>query len=164
MHTGFQTRPLGRPRHRKIILKSILEESDGVLWTGLIRHRIRTTGGLFWIRYRTFGFHKILRNSRVTAICGLSKSTLLRGVGCIQKFSPQLTYMFTLYSQMHCQMKLGGRVSPCKLGVAKSTAISTVHFEESELPPHPVPCKCSDLRTQIMTRHKTHTPVSTLQL
>jgi hypothetical protein len=39
-------RPLGRPRHRWIILKCILERYDGVIWTGFIWLRIGTGGGL----------------------------------------------------------------------------------------------------------------------
>jgi hypothetical protein len=35
---------------RNIILKWILEKYDGVAWTGLIWHRIRTIGGLWRTR------------------------------------------------------------------------------------------------------------------
>jgi len=42
---------LGRPRRRwKMILKWILKEQGGRLWTGLIWLRIGTCGGLLWIR------------------------------------------------------------------------------------------------------------------
>jgi hypothetical protein len=39
-------RPLGRPRHRWIILGWILERWDGVMWTGLVWLRIGTSGEL----------------------------------------------------------------------------------------------------------------------
>jgi hypothetical protein len=36
--------PLGRPRHRGIILGLILERWDGVMWTGFVWLRIGTGG------------------------------------------------------------------------------------------------------------------------
>jgi hypothetical protein len=35
------------------------------VWTGLVWLRIGTRGELLWIRWRTFGFHKMVRNCRV---------------------------------------------------------------------------------------------------
>jgi hypothetical protein len=41
-------KPLGKPRSSGwIILKYILERWDGMIWTGLISLKIRTSGGLF---------------------------------------------------------------------------------------------------------------------
>jgi hypothetical protein len=45
-----EKRPLGRSRHRWIILKWILEGYDGVIWTELIWLRIATIGGLLRTR------------------------------------------------------------------------------------------------------------------
>jgi hypothetical protein len=57
-------RPLGRPRRSWV--GWILWRWDGVMWTGLVWLRIGTGGELWWIRYWTFGFHKMLGNYRVS--------------------------------------------------------------------------------------------------
>jgi hypothetical protein len=44
-----------------------LGEWDGVMWTGLVRLGIGTGGELLWIRYWTFGVHKMLGNYRVAS-------------------------------------------------------------------------------------------------
>jgi hypothetical protein len=49
------------------ISKWILERQDGIVWIGLIWLKIRTSGGLLWIRYWTFGFHEMLGSSWVAA-------------------------------------------------------------------------------------------------
>jgi hypothetical protein len=49
----------------RIIIGWILERWDGVMWTGLVWLRVRTGGEILWIRYWTFGFHKMLGNYRV---------------------------------------------------------------------------------------------------
>jgi hypothetical protein len=44
--------------------------------TGLVCHRIGTGGELLWIRYWTFGFHKMLENYRVSKQLGISRVVL----------------------------------------------------------------------------------------
>jgi hypothetical protein len=41
------------------------EGLDGVIWTGLVWLRIGTSVELLWIRYWTFGLHKMLGNYRL---------------------------------------------------------------------------------------------------
>jgi hypothetical protein len=64
-----------------IILKWIFERLDGGTLTGLIWLRIGTGGGLLWIRWWTFGFHKMRGISWVAYdITSFSGRTLLHGV------------------------------------------------------------------------------------
>jgi hypothetical protein len=42
------------------------------MWTGLVWLRIGTSGELLWIRYWTFGFHKMPGNYRVSKQLGIS--------------------------------------------------------------------------------------------
>jgi hypothetical protein len=49
---------------------------DGVMWTGLVWLRIGTGGELLWIRYWTFGLHKLLGNYRVSKQLGISRVVL----------------------------------------------------------------------------------------
>jgi hypothetical protein len=44
--------------HGRIIIKWIFEKSDGTVWGGFIWLRTRISGGLFWGRQRTIGFHR----------------------------------------------------------------------------------------------------------
>jgi hypothetical protein len=43
----------------------VAEVGGGVMWTGLVWLRIGTGGELLWIRYWTFGFHRMLEKCRV---------------------------------------------------------------------------------------------------
>jgi accessory gene regulator protein AgrB len=43
----------------RIILRRIFRKLDVGLWTGLGWLRIETGGGHLWMRYWTFGFHKM---------------------------------------------------------------------------------------------------------
>jgi hypothetical protein len=49
------------------ILKWTLEREDGMVWTGLIWLRIKTSRGLLWKWYWTFRFYKMLGSSWVAA-------------------------------------------------------------------------------------------------
>jgi hypothetical protein len=72
-------KPLGRPRRRWVdnIRMDIWEKGwDGVDWIGLIRLRIRTSGGLLWTRNWTFGFHNMLGSSWVAAQLAASREGL----------------------------------------------------------------------------------------
>jgi hypothetical protein len=46
------------------------------MWTRLVWLRIETGGKLLWIRYWTFGFHKLLGNYRVSKQLGISRVVL----------------------------------------------------------------------------------------
>jgi hypothetical protein len=46
------------------------------MWTGLVWLRIGTGGELLCIRYRTFGFHEMLGNYRVSKQLGTSRVVL----------------------------------------------------------------------------------------
>jgi hypothetical protein len=56
------------------------------MWTGLVWLRIGTGGKLLWIRYWTFGFHKLLANYRVSKKLGISQVVLssMELVSCAQ--------------------------------------------------------------------------------
>jgi hypothetical protein len=62
----------------------------GVVWTGLVWLRIETGGELLWIRYWTFGFHKMLGASRVPKQLGISWVVL----SCMElvRLSPSSVY------------------------------------------------------------------------
>jgi hypothetical protein len=47
-----------------------------MVWSGLIRLRIGTSGGLLWTRWWTFGFHKMLGSSWVAAQLAASQDGL----------------------------------------------------------------------------------------
>ena len=74
-------RPLGRPRRRwEDNIKIDLREVGGVetRWSWL---RIGTDGGHLWIRWWTFGFHKVRANSWLAAEpVSFSRRTLHHGV------------------------------------------------------------------------------------
>ena len=73
-------RPLGRPRRRWKDIKMDLREVGGVEtgWTWL---RIGTDSGHLWIRWWTFGFHKVRGISWLDAeLVSFSRRTLLLGV------------------------------------------------------------------------------------
>jgi hypothetical protein len=44
-----------------------------VMWTGLVWLGVGTSGELWWIRYWTFRFDKMLRNYRVSKQLGISR-------------------------------------------------------------------------------------------
>jgi hypothetical protein len=56
-----------------IILWLMLRRYDGVVWTGLVWLRIRTSGELLWIGHWTFWFHKMLGIYQVAAQLVLSQ-------------------------------------------------------------------------------------------
>jgi hypothetical protein len=55
-----RTRPRWRPRHRwEGNIKMGFRKWDVGVWTGSMWLRIGTSGRNLWIRYWTFGFHKM---------------------------------------------------------------------------------------------------------
>jgi hypothetical protein len=75
-------RPLERPKRRwEDNNKMDLREVGWGAWTGSIWLRIGTGGGLLWIRWWTFGFHKMRGVSWVAQdVFSFSGRTLLHGV------------------------------------------------------------------------------------
>jgi hypothetical protein len=70
-------RPLGRPRRRWLDnIRMDLVKVGWVMWARLVWLRIGTGGELLWIRYWTFGLHKMLGNYRVSKQLWLSRVVL----------------------------------------------------------------------------------------
>jgi hypothetical protein len=70
---------------RRIILKWIFEKWDGEWWTGSIWLRIAAGGGLVWMRWWAFGFHK-MRGISWVAENLLASQEGLCSMECIWKF------------------------------------------------------------------------------
>ena len=76
-------RPLGRPSSRWEYTINLQEMGKGA-WTGLICLSIRTSCGLLWTRWWTFGFHKMRSISgRSEKLLAFSRRTLLLGVSLV---------------------------------------------------------------------------------
>jgi hypothetical protein len=65
------------------------------MWTGLVWLRIGTGGELLWIRYWTFGIHKMLGNYRVSKQLGISEVVL----SCMDLV--KILLLVTILSQMN---------------------------------------------------------------
>jgi hypothetical protein len=79
-----------------IILRWIPERWDVMMWAGLVCLKIGTSGGFLWIRYWTFGFHKLLGNY-VSKQLGISRVVLS---------SMELVYMPLYYRWYNMQQKI----------------------------------------------------------
>jgi hypothetical protein len=60
----------------RVILKWGFKMWCGEVWSELLWHRIGTGGGRFWMRRRTFGFHKMRWISRLAVVLLASQEGL----------------------------------------------------------------------------------------